>query len=458
MWLIALSKSRIVGLSFVFTFICFNAKGDLFAQPTDSDFRATIGPGVVHYTMVTESGPWRINMLEIENKKAKVGAEALLEKYFDLIKGKRIGLVTNHSALLSNGKHLVDALFERKDVQLVALFGPEHGIRGDAPDGKSIQHGTDTKTGIPVYSLYGKINKPTAEMLKGVEVLLFDIQDIGARFYTYSTTLILAMEAAAEHNMPYLVLDRPNPIRGIWVEGPIREEALKSFVGWLPVPVAHGLTAGELATMANDEGYLANGVKADLTVIKMEGWKREKWYDETGLQWIKPSPNMATMRTAVVYPGTCFIEGTNVSEGRGTEKPFEYLGAPWISAEKLADELSVYHLPGVRFEPVAFTPKDILNVTIDPKYENELCQGLYVNVTDRNVFAPVETGIYILYALQKLFPDYFQIRNERLDRLVGVAYVREMLQAGKRPDEIIARWQDDLERFRERREKFLLYD
>lgn len=394
----------------------------------------------------------------MEKPKVKVGADLLLEKHFDLIKGKRIGLVTNHSAQLFNGKHLVDALFERKDAALVALFGPEHGVRGDAPAGKSIEHGKDAKTGLPVYSLYGDINKPTDEKLKGIDVLMFDIQDIGTRFYTYSTTLILAMEAAAEHKIPYIVLDRPNPIRGTWVEGPIREDTLRSFVGWLPVPVAHGLTVGELATLANEKGWLANGVMADLTVIKMEGWKRGMWYDETGLPWVKPSPNMATMRTAVVYPGTCFIEGTNVSEGRGTEKPFEYIGAPWIDGKRWAHELNSYNLAGVKFEPVEFTPREILGVTMDPKYEDTPCHGVYINVKDRNVFEPVKVGIYILYSLQKLFPNDFQIRDRRLDRLVGVSYVREMLKDRKTPEEIIPRWEEEFRGFVELRKQCLLYE
>ena len=394
---------------------------------------------------------------DLAQQKVKVGADVLIEKRFDLIKGKRVGIVCNHTALLSDGGHLVDVLYGRPDVKVVALFGPEHGIRGDAPDGKSIEHGMDAKTHVPVYSLYGKTTKPTDEMLKGVDVLVFDIQDIGARFYTFISTLSLAMEAAAEHHIPYIVLDRPNPIRGTWVEGPIREDSLKSFVGLQPIPVVHGMTVGELATMFNQEHWLKNGVKANLTVVKMEGWRRGMWYDETGIQWVRPSPNMPTMKTAVVYPGACLIEGTNVSEGRGTERPFEYLGAPWIDGKKLSDELNSHKLPGVKFVAVQFTPVDIERVTVDPKFEGQNCGGILINVTDRNVYEPLRTGVCLVSALKKLYPNDFAFRTQRFDRLMGVSWVREMINAGKSPEEITKRWRQDEEEFKELREKYLLY-
>ena len=387
----------------------------------------------------------------------KTGDDLLLEKYHDLIKGKKIGLVTNHSAVLSSGIHLADALRDDKSVTLVALFGPEHGIRGDAPDGKSIQHGVDPKTGVNVYSLYGKVTKPTDEMLKDVDVLVYDIQDVGARFYTFISTLFLSMESAAEHNIPFIVLDRPNPIGGVHVEGPLRDDSLKSFVGWAPIPVAHGMTVGELATMANDKGWLKNGIKANLTVVKMEGWTRSIWYDETNLKWVKPSPNMATMRTATVYPGTCFIEGTNVSEGRGSEKPFEYLGAPWIDGKKLAEELKSYSLPGVVFEEVHFKPVNIEKMTTDPKYKEQDCNGVYVNVTDRNLFEPVKTGVALLSAIHKLFPKDFKFRQRSIHILTGTPRIEEMVLQGKAVDEIAGSWKDEVAKFRLDREKSLLY-
>jgi len=374
-----------------------------------------------------------------------------------MIENKRVGLICNHTSVLRDGRHLADALNEFPSTKLVALFGPEHGIRGDAPDGKSVQHGLDSKTRIPIYSLYGATNKPTPEMLKGIDLLLFDIQDIGARFYTYVSTLSLSMEAAAEQGIPFAVLDRPNPIRGDRVEGPIREDSLKSFVGLHPIPIVHGMTVGELAKMFNEEGWLKDGVKANLSVVPMEGWKREFWYDETGLPWIKPSPNMATMRTAIVYPGACLIEGTNVSEGRGTEHPFEYLGAPWIAGEKLAETLNSFGLPGITFQPIEFRPVDIQRVTIDPKYEDELCRGIYLNVIDRNAFQPVRTALYILSSLKKLYPNDFAFRERRFDRLAGVSWIREMVDGHSSPEEIVARWKEDTERFWRLRKKYLVY-
>ncbi len=393
-----------------------------------------------------------------QQSRVKIGAEILIEKHLDLVKGKKIGIVTNHTGILPDGRHIVDVLNEVEGVRVVALFGPEHGIRGEVPDGKSISHGVDTKTGIPVFSLYGEVKKPTVEMLKDIDVLIFDIQDVGARFYTYISTMSYCMEACAEMGKKFIVLDRPNPIRGVYVDGPILEPKFKSFVGLHPIPVVHGMTVGELARMFNEEGWLENGVKADLTVVKMENYSRKLWFDQTGLPWVKPSPNMMTLRTAVVYTATCFIEGTNVSEGRGTQHPFEWIGAPWIDGEKLASELNSYKLPGVKFEPISFVPTDIEKVTIDPKYEGEKCGGIYLNVYDREKFEPVKVGVYILYALKKLYPDKFKWRTAGQDRLWGTDKVRLMIDEGRKPEEIIKIWKDDLKKFLSVRRKYLLYN
>jgi uncharacterized protein YbbC (DUF1343 family) len=393
-----------------------------------------------------------------QQSRVKIGAEILIEKHLDLIKGKKIGIVTNHTGILPDGRHIVDVLNEIEGVKIVALFGPEHGIRGEVPDGKSISHGVDAKTGIPVFSLYGEVKKPTEEMLKDIDVLIFDIQDVGARFYTYISTMSYCMEACAEMGKKFIVLDRPNPIRGVYVDGPILEPRFKSFVGLHPIPVAHGMTVGELAKMFNDEGWLENAVKADLTVVKMENYSRKMWFDQTGLPWVKPSPNMMTLKTAIVYTATCFIEGTNVSEGRGTQHPFEWIGAPWIDGEKLAKELNYYKLPGVKFEPISFTPTDIEKVTVDPKYEGEKCGGVYLNVYDREKFEPVKVGVYILYALKKLYPDKFKWRTAGQDRLWGTDKVRLMIDEGKKPDEIIKTWEDDVKKFLSIRQKYLLYN
>jgi uncharacterized protein YbbC (DUF1343 family) len=418
---------------------------------------------LILFNKITFSNILRDNMSE--KVKIKVGAELLIEKHLDLIKGKNIGIITNHSAVLQDGRHLVDVLKSIPEVKVLALFGPEHGIRGDAPDGKSIDHDIDDPTQLKVFSLFGKITKPTPEMLKGIEVLIFDIQDVGVRFYTFTSTLFLTMEAAAENNITFIVLDRPNPIGGLNFDGPIREDSLKSFVGLHPIPVMHGMTVGELAKMANDEGWLKNGVKANLKIIKMEGWYRKLWYDETSLQWLKPSPNIVTMNTAVIYPGTCFIEGTNVSEGRGTMNPFEIIGAPFVNAEKLANKLNEYKLKGVKFRPITFTPENIIKMTTDPKYDSIECHGVFIDITDRNIIEPVKIGVYILYALKDLFPNDFKWRSPSrstgkyyIDLLSGTTEIRQMLDKGIKPEEIISRWQAGLDKFKLIRKKHLLYN
>ena len=386
----------------------------------------------------------------------KTGADLLFERHFGLIEGKRLGLVTNHSAVLSNGKHLADTLFENPKAKLVVLFGPEHGIRGQAPAGKSVRDSVDTKTGIPVYSLYGRINKPTPEMLKNVDVLIFDIQGIGARFYTYESTLSLAMEAAAENRIPFIVLDRPNPVTGTRFDGFVLVDSLRSFVGMHRIPVSHGMTMGELATMINQEGWLKNGVRANLDVVRMEGWKRDMWYDETQLTWIGPSPNMQSLQTAIVYPGSCLFEGTNFSEGRGTEKPFEYIGSPFVNGKQWADELNLLRLPGVTFEPIVFVPQEIQNVVANPKHKGIRCEGVFLNVVDRKVFEPVKSAVYMLSAAKKLFPQ-FQWRNSSVDRLAGTSKLRSSIDAGITPENIVESWKEERAVFGGVRLKYLLY-
>ncbi len=386
----------------------------------------------------------------------KTGADLLFEKYFKLIEGKRVGLVTNHSALLSNGKHLADAINDDKRTKLVALFGPEHGVRGDAPAGAQIGNDIDKKTGVPVYSLYGAINKPTDEMLKDVDVLIYDIQDVGVRFYTYISTLSYAMEAAAEHHIPYIVLDRPNPIRGSWVEGFNRDDSLRSFVGLHPIVIAHGMTIGELAKMYNEEGWMKNGIKANLTVVKMEGWKRSTWYDQTGLKWVRPSPNLPTLESTILYPGTCLFEGTNLSEGRGTERPFENIGAPYVDGAKWAQALNDCKLKGVTFEPVEFTPRSIENMAMHPKYEGIKCGGVVPKITDRNSLEPVKVSVYMIATARKLFADSLKWRRS-INRLTGTPKFAEAIDKGVPPEKIVEMWRGDVEQFKKIRQKYLLY-
>jgi len=395
----------------------------------------------------------------------KTGADLLIEKHFKLIEGKRIGLVTNHSALLSNGKHLVDVLHQDKRTKLVALFGPEHGVRGDAPNGVRITDEVDPLTGVPVYSLYGAIIKPTPGMLKNVDVLIFDIQDVGVRFYTYIGTLSLAMEAAAELKIPFIVLDRPNPIRGTWVEGFNRDDSLRFRengtryqAGLQPVVIAEGMTVGELATMFNNEGWLEGKVKAQLAVVRMEGWKRTMWYDQTGLKvWVPPSPNLPTLQSCIVYPGTCLFEGVNISEGRGTDRPFEKIGAPHIDGVKWAEALNAYKLKGVKFEPVEFTPRSIAQVAANPKYEGVKCGGVLVNVTDRDAYEPVKVGVYMLSSVKKLYGKEVKWLQGKINRLSGTPKFSQAVDAGQPPESIVQMWKDDVARFKSIRAKHLLY-
>jgi len=385
-----------------------------------------------------------------------IGAERLTTpEYFSLIRNKRVALVTNHTGLLPDGRHIVDVLHDHPEVELTVLFGPEHGIRGDADT--HVADGVDQRTGLPVKSLYGKVRKPTSEMLENVDVLIFDIQDIGARFYTYIATMNHVLEAAAENGIPYIVLDRPNAIGGEYVDGPVGKPAPVTGVGGLPV--THGMTVGELAMMFNGERKEKGLQQAELTVIPMLNWRREAWYDETGLPWVKPSPNMLTLTTATVYPTTCLLEGTNVSEARGTLHPFEHIGAPWIDGKVLADTLNAFQLDGVRFEPDTYVPDSVVDgIRIyPPKFVTQECQSARITVTDRQAFRSAEAAVYMLYALNKLYPQQFQWRDSRMDRLWGTSAVREQLVAGAHPKAITESWRDDLEQFMKVRERYLLY-
>lgn len=387
----------------------------------------------------------------------KTGAELLLANNFDVLKGKNVGVVTNHSAVVG-GKHLVDLLHEAEDINVVVLFGPEHGIRGD--DVGIIADATDEKTGLPVYSLYGDIRKPTPEMLSGVDVLVFDIQDIGPRFYTYITTMGLSMQAAAENGISFVVLDRPNPIGGYLIEGFVRDEDQYSFVGPFRIPVTHGMTVGEIANMVKAEGMMDGLNNLDLTVVAMEGWDRNKLWTEYDLGWIKPSPNIPGFETALIYPGACFFEGLTASEGRGTQEPFILLGAPWINAQELVDDLNSRNLPGLKFEPATFTPVPLTGMTRDPKFNGQEIYGVRYVVTDSYAVRPVEAGIHMVQAFYKHTPDSDKstfFRTEVMTRLAGTPRLQNMISEGRTAEEIIASWQDELSAFGTVRERHLLY-
>jgi uncharacterized protein YbbC (DUF1343 family) len=375
------------------------------------------------------------------------GLEVLLRDSAHLVRDRRVGLITNHTGVTREGQHAVDYL-RAGGVNLVALFGPEHGVRGDVEAGLRIEHGRDPESGIPVYSLYGQTQRPTPEMLRDVEVLLFDIQDIGARPYTYIYTMALGMEAARENGIPFLVLDRPNPINGVVIEGNLLDTAFATFVGMYPIPIRHGMTAGELAQLFNQEF----GIGADLTVVPVRGWRREMWGDQTGQPWINPSPNIRRLEAAIHYPGTVFFEGTNLSTGRGSEMPFEQIGAPWLRADEIVHRMNALQLAGLRFERVDFTPRD----PGDGKFADEPVRGVRLIVTDREAYRPVTASLLLISAIRQLHPAEFAWRVAHFDRLAGTDALRLAIEHD-RLTELLREWEREAEQFREFREPFLLY-
>ena len=380
-----------------------------------------------------------------------LGTERLFDEHFDLIAGKRVGLITNASGVDSQLRSTADRLQNNADVKLAALFGPEHGIRGQAADGAPVGSTTDERTGLPVHSLYGPHRQPDDAMLAGLDLLLFDMQDVGVRFYTYLYTMALAMAACARRGLPFIVLDRPNPIGGLELEGNVLEPDFASFVGLYPIPVRYGLTIGEVAFLFNE----TFGIGANLAVVELRGWQRTSYWADTTLPWTPPSPNMPSVDTTVVYPGTCFVEGTNISEGRGTTKPFEQLGAPYLDGFRLADHLNELDLSGCRFRPVHFQPTE-------GKYAGEQCQGVQVHVIDRAAFVPVRTGLEIITAVRRLWSGDFAWRIpaggiHNFDRLAGTNAVRKAIDAGTPVAEILAADHPAQEQFGEERRRFLRY-
>lgn len=392
----------------------------------------------------------------------KTGADILVEQNFAPLNGKNIGIITNHTAT-SGDRHIADLLHESSDVNVIHLYGPEHGIRGDARG--RIDDEVDEITGLPVHSLYGDVRKPTPEMLEGIDMLVFDIQDIGPRFYTYISTMGMAMEAAAENGISFMVLDRPNPLGGDLIEGFVREDGFESFVGYFPIPVTHGLTIGELALMAKEEGMLEGVDGLDLHIVEMENWNRSTLWPDLKLEWNPPSPNIPNFEVALVYPGACFFEGANISEGRGTMEPFILIGAPWGDADELAEDLNSRNLPGLYFEPAVFTPESITyrGMAATPKLEGVELQGIRHVITDIYAVRPVETGIHLLHAFYHHTPEdkkgeFFGERKGYLDLLAGTGKLHDMIVNGSSPEDIIDEWSDDLKAYDDLRKNYYLYD
>lgn len=380
--------------------------------------------------------------------RVRPGLDVLVSDSAHLVRGRRMGLITNRSGVSRDGRSGIDVLAALDDAELVTLFSPEHGIRGTAPEGEAIEDEVDAATGLPVRSLYGGTRTPTPEALAGLDVLLFDLQDIGARYYTYVSTMAYAMRAAGESGVPFVVLDRPNPIDGL-VQGPVLEPAFATFVGLYPVPARHGMTAGELARLYAGEF----GIEVELHVVPADGWRRDVWFDGTGLPWIPPSRNMPTLESATHYPGTCLFEGTNLSVGRGTPAAFRQIGAPWLEADSLAARLEARGLAGVRIEAVAFTPVR----PTDGKYDGETVRGIRFTVTDRDVYDPVRTAVAALRDARDLAGSRWRWNPPHFDRLAGSDALRLAIEAGGDPAAIAASWEPELEAFRRLRAPYLIY-
>ncbi len=376
------------------------------------------------------------------NAQTKTGIDVLVEENFAPLRGKRVGLITNHTGLDRNGRSTIDLLWKAEGVKLVALFSPEHGIAGRADD--KVESTTDTATGLPIFSLYGETRRPTEEMLRGVDALVFDIQDAGVRFYTYETTMAYTMEEAAKHKIAFYVLDRPNPMGGEAIEGPMLDKDRLDFVGYFPMPVRHGMTVGELARMFNEE----NKIGADLHVVAMKDWRRRDLFEATGQPWTAPSPNLRSLDAALLYPGIEILQSGGVNVGRGTETPFEIFGAPWIKSVELAAYLNRRFVPGVRFVPTRFTP------TAGP-HKGLACEGIALVITDRATLNSMLMGLEIAAALWKMYPENFQV--DKIMTLLGNAAALERLKKGDAPTRIVDEASDELEAFRKLRAKYLSY-
>ena len=376
------------------------------------------------------------NKPEPLTEKIKVlnGIDVLLKKKLHFIQSRKIALVTNHSGVDKNLVPNYKRLMEVEDVELKVIFSPEHGLFGESEAGEKINY-TELKELPKVISLYGGTRKPSAEMLDGVNLIIYDIQDIGARFYTYISTLGLVMEAGAELGIPVLVLDRPNPIRGDIIEGPILDIKYQSFVGQYPIATRYGGTVGELAKKIIKNKWITS--LPELEIIKMEGWQPNAWFDQTDLPWVAPSPNIPDLKTAIIYPGMCLFEGTNVSEGRGTPNPFKWIGAPWIDGKKLSQTLNNFKLPGVVFVPKSFIPVEIPGKSENPKFKNQKCHGIEVWITNRDQYKSIDVGVLTLFSIYNMYPNDIKIRESGLNRLWGSSELYKKLLRGVTVDDIL---------------------
>lgn len=389
----------------------------------------------------------------------RTGAQVLAAEGFRRLQGLSVGLIANHTSMVGD-HHLADLLHAEPGVELAALFAPEHGIRGTEDAGADVPTEEDPATGVVVHSLHGETLRPTPEMLEGLDVLLFDLQDVGTRFYTYISTLGLAMQAAAEAGIPLMVLDRPNPLGGTSVEGFSLEPGNESFIGMYPIPVTHGMTVGEFARLVQGAALLPGLDALRLEVVSITGWTRDMLWPETGLPWIPPSPNIPDFETAVIYPGACFFGSIDGNEGRGTEEPFVLVGTLWGDGPALAAELNGRGLPGLRYEPAVYTPRSIPGMSTHPRLMGREVHGVRHVVTDVRAVRPVQAGVHALHAFYHQAPDTLRAAffvTAPFLRVTGTPRLRAMIEAGSTPEEIAAAWRPDVDAFLRLREPYLLY-
>ncbi len=402
----------------------------------------------IFYLVVLLSASGGTRKVSAQDYRVLTGIDVLEAEHFSPLVGKNVGLITNQTGIDRHWQSDIDLLYRANGVHLVALFSPEHGIRGTFTT--RVSNAVDSATGLPIYSLFGKTRKPTGEMLKGIDALVFDIQDVGARFYTYIGTMKECMKAAAKHHIEFIVLDRPNPIDGLQVEGPVLDPAqVFELAGTFQIPIRHGMTVGELAMMFNGEGKIG----ANLHVIKMKGWKRWMWFDQTGLPWIYPSPKIRNLYEAELYPGIGLLERTDVTDKQGLTRPFEEFGAPWINAVQLAAQLNERKIPGVRFVPIRFVPAK--ESYANEKYLGQLCEGTAIDVINRDALQPVACGIEVLETLYKMYPYKFDV-----DKIWRVTRSKKLLEQIKHDvpiQSIKASWRPGLKKFMAERRRFLLY-
>ena len=392
-----------------------------------------------------------VSEIVMANGKVKLGLEVLLSERVDLIRGKRVGLITNQTGVDSQLRSNIDLLYRNPEVKLTALFSPEHGIRGERLAGEYVKSYIDEKTRLPVYSLYGETRKPTRDMLKDIDALIFDIQDVGVRHYTYISTMALAMQSAKENGIDFIVLDRPNPLGGVYVDGPVLETDFSSFIGLYPIPNIYGMTVGELALLFNSEFRISSR----LTVIPMKGWKRAMLFDQTGLHWVISSPNIPDFETVMLYPCTGPIGDTYLSVGVGTTKPFHFVGAPYIDPDRLIEELLRRKIEGVAFRAAYFIPRY-------SKFQNEVCKGIEIFINDRNKFKPLEVCLNILDVIYRLYPKSFNWGDRSNGRYIfdlsmGTDRIRKYIESGMNPKEIIKTWEKGIGDFLRLRSKYLIY-